>query len=496
MRAARAKGILAMRSEFVTALESRRLFSVAAHIRVLNNETTIEAGQSVHVSALAGKTGATTSFGSGDAITSKIQWNFNDPSGAYNRLPGFNAAHVYEKPGKYKLTLRVTNAAGETDTASRIINVVAPAHRMIYVNPWGNDANTGKTPGKAVATVTRAEQLLGDNTELLFRSGETFNVDDSISLPFSNVVIGAYGKGKTPKLLLKPSGNQYKVMFGMTGASHQITIENLLLEGSGSAAFGDAIHAGGTNIVIKGVDFENLDSAIVDASSPAGLLAYNNVAGTLRSYFAFVQGSDQAFLGNIAGDSTKQHNIRIYGSRILAYGNDLTNLPTGASLATLRVNNGTDIYWSNNVLHGGQLYVGPLGRPARRDGGPGRQQCGHRKQSLGRSAQALVRQRSRRGGSRHVRHHDPRQLHRCDQRRRDQRLDLYPGHVREKSRQSNGEQYSDSLQHRRQQRHERCIPVGGRRDATLDYAERFAVCRAGFEYWPQCKCGRARHRPR
>ena len=113
--------------------------------------------------------------------------------------------------------------------------------------------------------------------------------------------------------------------------------------------------------MIKGCDFENLDSAIVDTGSPTGLLAYNNISGPLISYFAYVKGSDQAFLGNIAGDSTKQHNIRIYGSRILAYGNDLTNLPQGSSLATLRVNDGSDIYWADNVLHGGQIYVGPLG---------------------------------------------------------------------------------------------------------------------------------------
>jgi PKD repeat protein len=347
--------------EFVTALEQRRLFSVTAHIRVLNNETTIEAGQSVHVSALAGKKGVSTNFGSGDAVSSKIQWNFNDPSGLYNKLPGFNAAHVYETPGKYKVTLRVTNDQGQTDTASRVIKVVAPSYRRIYVNPWGNDANSGKAPGTAVKTITRAMQLVGNNTELLFRRGQTFSVTSAMNIPFSNVVVGAYGKGKTPKLVLKTTGNQYSTMFGMTDASHQITIENLLLESNGANAYGDAIHAAGSNIVISGCDFENLDSAIIDSGSPQGVLAYNNSAGTLRSYFAFVKGSDQAFLGNSAGDSTKQHNIRIYGSRILCYGNDLTNLPEGASLATLRVNDGTDIYWSSNVLHGGQIYVGPLG---------------------------------------------------------------------------------------------------------------------------------------
>src|SRR5581483_7573289 len=206
---------IAMGFEFMTALEKRRLFSVTAHLRVLNNETTIQAGESVHVSAMPTKNGAGTNFG-GDASASRIQWNFHDPSGAYNKLPGFNAAHVYEKPGKYKVTLKVTNAAGQTDTASRVIKVVAPQRRRLYVNPWGNDSSNGKTPGKAVATVARAMQLMGNNTELVFRRGMKFTINNSISLPFSNVVIGAYGKGKAPKLILKPNGNQYKVMFGLT----------------------------------------------------------------------------------------------------------------------------------------------------------------------------------------------------------------------------------------------------------------------------------------
>src|SRR5205085_10483903 len=123
--------------QLMTALEQRRFLSVSAHLRVLNNETTIQAGQSVHVSALGAKHGVGRSFGSGGEIGAHLEWNFHAPHGAYNHLPGFNAAHVYEKPGKYKVTLRVTNANGETDTASRIIKIVPASRRAVYVNPWG-----------------------------------------------------------------------------------------------------------------------------------------------------------------------------------------------------------------------------------------------------------------------------------------------------------------------------------------------------------------------
>jgi hypothetical protein len=345
----------------MTALEERRLLSVSAHLRILDNETTIQTGQSVHVTALGSKHIKGTDFGSGDAITSRFQWDFGDPKASYNRLPGFNAAHVYETPGKYKLSLKVTNAKGEVGAASAVIRVVAAHRRAIYVNPWGNDKNDGKTPDTAVASVKRATELLGNNTEILFRNKMKFAVGNPISIPFKNVLIGSYGKGKPASLVLRPNGNQYKPMFVLTKASHQVRIENLALSAAGKSPFGDAIHTGGSNIVIHHCGFANLDSAMVGTNAPTGVLAYDNRAETLRSYFSFVRGSDQVYLGNVAGDSTKQHNIRIYGSRILCYKNDLTNLPNGASLATLRVNDGSAIYWANNTLHGGQMYVGPLG---------------------------------------------------------------------------------------------------------------------------------------
>jgi hypothetical protein len=348
-----------MKFETMAALEQRRLLSVSAHIRLLGNTDVIQAGQSVHVNALPSKSGAGTNFGKGDAITSRIAWSFGDKHGAYNKLPGFTAGHVYEKPGTYKLTLRITDPTGESDTASRIIKVVSAKRRAIYVNPWGNDRNNGGTPDTAVATVARAQQLLSDSTALYFRSGMTFKMKHALSLPFKNVIVGAYGKGKTPRIRLD-NPSRFAPMFLFSNSSRQITIENLYLYAKGSA-HGEGIRPDGTNITIKGIDFENLDSAIMASGAPTGLLAYNNVAGPTRSYFAYVKGSDQAFLGNIVSDSTEQHNIRIYGSRILCYGNDMTNYPDGSSLATLRVNNGADIYWSGNILRAGQVLIGPLG---------------------------------------------------------------------------------------------------------------------------------------
>ena len=71
-------------------------------------------------------------------------------------------------------------------------------------------------------------------------------------------------------------------MFVLAESSHQVTIENLLLESPAHPHSAMRFTPTGSNIVIKGCDFENLDSAIVDTGSPTGLLAYNNISGPLR----------------------------------------------------------------------------------------------------------------------------------------------------------------------------------------------------------------------
>jgi hypothetical protein len=49
---------------------------------------------------------------SGTPLTARYDWDFGDPGSKYNTLTGFNAAHVYEGPGKYTVKLTVTDETG------------------------------------------------------------------------------------------------------------------------------------------------------------------------------------------------------------------------------------------------------------------------------------------------------------------------------------------------------------------------------------------------
>ncbi len=128
-----------------------------------------------------------------------------------------------------------------------------------------------------------------------------------------------------------------------------------------SARIAVAIQPGGTNLVVRNCNFQNLDDALNCNLNPVGVFAMDNTSGVLKEYFSYIKGSDHVYVGNTVGDSAVQHNFRTYAVRVLCYGNDVTNIPSGSGLDTLRVNDGAWIYWANNTLHDGQIIAGPLG---------------------------------------------------------------------------------------------------------------------------------------
>jgi PKD repeat protein len=71
--------------------------------------------------------GLASTLGVGDASTARYEWNFGNADGDYNTLVGFNAAHVYDQPGQYTITLKVTNQAGKPALATATVTVLPSA---------------------------------------------------------------------------------------------------------------------------------------------------------------------------------------------------------------------------------------------------------------------------------------------------------------------------------------------------------------------------------
>lgn len=329
-------------------------------------------GHAVHVHALESQ------LNGGTALTARYQWNFGDTGSAYNTLTGFNAAHIYDKAGSYTITLTVTNEGGKSNVATFKVNVAAENRKEIYVDANGSDSNSGLDANNAVRSVDKAISLLGNssNVSILFRRGQTFELDKSIIVNGKNVMIGAYGNGDRP-VLQRVLGTGLSAIrtnpqaFGVI--VQDITFDSPYVAKNGVAdkTGVSAIYAGGTNITVRGCQFLNVDDAVNGDSKPTGLLVQDNIAPSatgLRGYFVWMDGSDIVILGNKVANSTREHILRCSSqttSRILVANNDLTNIGRSSTdsgdiaKTTVNFRIGSYIYMTNDKLTGGPVSVGP-----------------------------------------------------------------------------------------------------------------------------------------
>jgi hypothetical protein len=325
-------------------------------------ETTIAAGHGVHVHAMD------SSLGAGTVLTARFQWDFGDPSGKYNQLVGFNAAHVYDQPGKYTVTLKVTNEDGKVDTATKEITVNVAGRKKIYVSSSGSDSNSGTSESAPIKSFARVANLVNfmDNVEILFNRGDTFNVSSSVVLHGRNVLVGAYGSGDRPQLYYTED-QDHPVYFATWG--NDSTIQDLTFNDPYRKASAVVPHA--KNAVIRNCVFQNIRDGVNNNPNPAGVLVQDNSVPTvtsLRGYMSWAAGTDQVYLGNTVPNSTGEHCLRATGiTRLLVADNNFTNLdrrsvdPNDFDKQALTVHVGKDVYVVDNTFSGGRVEFGPLG---------------------------------------------------------------------------------------------------------------------------------------
>lgn len=91
-------------------------------------------------------------------LFAKYQWDFGDPTGGYNRLPGWTAGHIYDNPGTYTVRLTVTDANGKSSTATQSINVAADTRRTVYVDAASGSDNNPGTITAPIRSFDRAQR--------------------------------------------------------------------------------------------------------------------------------------------------------------------------------------------------------------------------------------------------------------------------------------------------------------------------------------------------
>ena len=139
-----------------------------------------------------------------DYINAHFGWNFDcdgvDPAGKYSRTRGFVAAHVYETPGTYTITLNVVDRSGATATASMQVAVLPFNGTTYFVASGGSNSAAGTSMNEPLATPDYAmQQKAAPNTRILIRKGDRFSVGAfTVSGKNGPVIVGAYSDPNRP----------------------------------------------------------------------------------------------------------------------------------------------------------------------------------------------------------------------------------------------------------------------------------------------------------
>ena len=125
---------------------------------------------------------------SGNILTARFEWDFGDIDGKYNKLVGWNVAHVYDNPGTYIITLKITDEKGSVLTERKRVIITADKRKKVYVSA---SFASGRGNGNSSDSPTNIKKALKSNTRILLKKGDRFENIDFAEI--KNVVLDSYG---------------------------------------------------------------------------------------------------------------------------------------------------------------------------------------------------------------------------------------------------------------------------------------------------------------
>lgn len=292
-----------------------------------------------------------------DRDGAQYSWDFGDAaSGAWattgnsrNTATGYTAAHVYELPGTYTVTLSVTDETGVTRTYAEAITVSAFRGRTYYVAANGSDTNDGLDPRKPFATFDRGFAAVngGTNRRLLLRRGDTFDSRGvKITRPGPGI-IGAYGAGARP--VLRVAGREG----GILVAAEDWRVMDLDIVGPGletdeAAAVGYTNHVQTRNALVLRVrssrfrvGLGNGDWKPIYATPHDGNAWVDCEVDSAQVNGAYVGGRRLALMGNDIHDIVTSHVLRVWQAHKAVISNNRLWNP-GPTRAALKLHGTTD----------------------------------------------------------------------------------------------------------------------------------------------------------
>lgn len=254
-------------------------------------------------------------------------WDFGDPaSGTWgptgrprNGATGYTAAHVFETPGVYTVTLSVTDKAGAVHEHQQVITVERFSGKTFHVAASGSDADPG-SEAKPFATFAKGFAAVngGPNRRLLLRRGDRFQTPGVTLTTPGPGVIGAYGAG--PRPVLEVSGRSGGVLI----TAPDWRVMDLDIVGPGLAV-DDAAAIGYSNVkqtvnalVLRvrssgfRVGFGNGDWKPIYATPHDGNAWVDCEVATAQVNGVYVGGRRVAVLGCDVHDIVQSHVLRVW----------------------------------------------------------------------------------------------------------------------------------------------------------------------------------------
>ena len=203
-------------------------------------------------------------------------------------------------------TIKATSKYGQTATCKVIVS-----DKLLYVSPWGKDSNDGKTEKKAFRTIKHGiSKLSAGYTLIVCGDGKEYKENNltlskkgtktnPIKIEFRDAVINGNGK----KTILTIKDSQYISISGWS------IFKNL----NANDAKGIIIKGGVNNIVLDGINFENIKT-----KNPKGK---NDSASAI-----YLDGSSKTPINNITIKNCSLENISAGFSEGISVNGNCTNI--------------------------------------------------------------------------------------------------------------------------------------------------------------------------
>lgn len=258
-------------------------------------------------------------------------WNFGDPGsgfwttgatksdGSYfskNQAFGWNAAHVYEEPATYTVTLTITDDVDGTHVYAQDITIDAePLGGWItyYFAESGDDITGDGSQNNPYRSFAKAMQLADNNVRLLFKREDEFPVT-AMAAPSASgpLYVGAYDSGDRPRFTV--AGTNHLVH---GGSLEDARFVDLWVDGPYPTQDdpGDAFKCMGNNTVLLRCRVQDMGDAYFHYWR-SSVITQDCEAADNKGYGCYSSGNSRiAFLGCTFADANTEWLFRSYGDK-------------------------------------------------------------------------------------------------------------------------------------------------------------------------------------